>query len=165
MEKIIVGEWEIEYDKTQTEEAYRKKVEGCDCISCRNFYQATQSVSNEIKTFFADFGIDMAKPAEIFDVSTYKNGKILYLGFYHIIGSITKGRDVWEPTGNKNGAETCSQNNMFKITDELEIGFTFQTTMVDEHFPANICQMEISLWLPWLMEDRDYLEHFEIENQ
>jgi hypothetical protein len=166
MKIIRIGQWEVEYDKIKTMNVYNKcnpLLSGCNCISCQNFYNASKSFENEIKTFFEQFGIDIAKPAEIYDNGVYKSGKILYGGFYHIIGKIKNGSDIWVKNGSKK--ETYLQNDMYKINNDFEIGFTFQTEMVNEYFPENIFQMEISLWVPWVMEDKDYLKSFYIEKE
>ena len=53
MENIFIGEWKIEYDRNKTIEAYNKcaiLIEGCDCQSCQNYYNASHYFTDEIKT-------------------------------------------------------------------------------------------------------------------
>jgi len=122
-------------------------------------------LNNDIKNIFENFGVDINKPAEIYDSGLYKNGKLLYRGFYHIIGVIIKGKDVWEKTGDDEETETeiYHQSDMYKITDDFEIGFTYRTASVNKNFNGDIIQMEISLWVPWIMDDKKYIKGMNIE--
>jgi hypothetical protein len=47
--------------------------------------------------------------------------------------------------------EVSIQNNMCKINEGFEIGFTNKISIDDEHFAENIFQMEISFWVDWVL--------------
>jgi hypothetical protein len=161
MERIVIGEWEIEYDRNKTIDAYNKSetlTEDCNCISCQNYYNASCNLNNNIIKFFENFGININKPAEIYDVGLYENGKILYNGFYHIIGTIIKGKDVWENIASEEENETYHIENMYKVAEDFEVGFTYQTALINKNFIGKVIQMEISLWVPWIMDDKEYIK-------
>lgn len=167
MENIIIGEWKIEYDKNKTIEAYNKCatiIEGCDCQSCQNYYKASNYFTNEVKAFFENFGIDIKKPIEIYDNNVLKNGKILYGGFYYIFGKVIKGKDIWKKIDRNHGV--LSQNNMYKINNDLKIGFTLGRSVVNDNFPKkNTIQMEVLFLVPCVIEDDNFIKRFYIENE
>lgn len=164
MQNIIIGKWKIEYDKNKTVEAYNKcEIKGCDCQSSKNYYFASEYFTDGVKTLFTNIGIDIKKPIEIYNKGIYKNGKLLYGGYYYIVGKIIKGKDVWKRTHTSiDGGITFfqQQRKMHKISDDFEIGFTYHVSMLNNNFPENICEIDISFWVPWVLEDKDYIKNF-----
>jgi hypothetical protein len=163
MENSIIGKWEIEYDKIGTMEAYNKCgsiIQGCYCDGCQNYYIASHFCANEIKIFFEKMGIDITKPIDTNAWGIYKNGKILYGGFYYIVGKILKGDNCFVENKDTN---LYTQKNMYKINDDLEIGFTFSKSLSNEHFPKNTFQMEILYWVPWMLENKKFIKDFLIK--
>ncbi|MDR0467858.1 MAG: hypothetical protein LBG67_03315 [Campylobacteraceae bacterium] len=163
MEKMVIGEWELEYDKSKTLEAYKKhktSTEECACQSCKNYYHASKYFSAEIRAFFENMGVDVEKPIEVYDYSTYKNGKVWYGGWYHIVGKIVKGKDIWVETHRADGDIVYHRGDMHKVADDLEVGFTLQIYLHNDNFPDNIFQMEINFWVPWVLDDKECLKDF-----
>ena len=156
MQNITIGEWTIEYDKDATNTAYRKCKavnQTCSCITCKNYFVAAQDFPPKVNELFDSFGIDPTKPAEVYDVGLYENEQVQYGGFYHIVGNVQQGRDVWQPVRRFFKKNHRKQVNMMKIVDGFEVGFTFSTALVEEHFPRPVCTMEISFWVPWVIEE------------
>ena len=152
LQKITIGSWNLEYDKIATQNAYSNSIpinQGCSCNSCENYYQASKKFPAEINSLFGALGIDASKPAEVYDCGVFENGRVLYGGFYHIVGNILSGEDVWQPIA-KNHSK---QVNMLRIADGFEVGFSFSNNLVRESFPASVCQMEISFWVPWVINE------------
>ena len=94
-----------------------------------------------------------------------KYRKILYAGFYYIVGKINKGKNIWEEkfSSKDSNDKMYSQNNVYKINNDFEIGFTYKISISDNNFPESIFQMEISFWVPYVIDDKNYLKHFSIE--
>ena len=145
MDKIIIAGCEIEYDKIETKKAYEKcksLIHICNCISCRNYYNASPYFENAIKALFEKFDIDIQKPVDMYDIPTSKDGKLLYNGVYYIVGKIIKSKD----------------NHMYRITDDLEIRFNNNLSLKNENFSKNSFEMEILFWAPWVMDDKNYIK-------
>ncbi len=61
------GQYKIDVDVEKTKEFYSnaKTVStGCSCDGCLNFEKAVGKLPKEVRTFFADLGIDMTKVCE-----------------------------------------------------------------------------------------------------
>jgi hypothetical protein len=163
MVNIIIGDWEIEYDKNKTIEAYNKcqtTVEGCDCQSCQNYYTASNYFENDVKIFFENFGIDIKKPIEIYDNGVMKNNKILYGGFFYIFGKIIKGKDIYRKIDRNHWV--LEENNMYKINNDFKIGFRLERSMANDNFPKkNTIQMEMLFWVPCVIEDNNFINRFQ----
>ena len=152
MKRVRIGHWEIEHDKIATQNAYALLptiVQNCNCISCRNYYNACMQFPNEVLDFFSSLGTDPAKAAEIYDCGVFENGKLQYGGFYHIMGNVLSGEDVWQPVGTNHNV----QAEMLRLADDYEIGFSYATDLVDENFPRPVCQIEIAFRVPWVIAE------------
>ena len=99
---------------------------GCTCEICRNFIKAAPNFPSEIFEFMAKLGVDVKKPAEVYECE-YKVGKVLYGDWYHIVGNYLSGADVWQPVS-KNHAQS-DPVKMFCIADDFKIGFTHMAAL------------------------------------
>jgi hypothetical protein len=153
MERITIGKWEIEYDKKSTENAYSElKIvsEECGCSICRNYFEASKYFPIEIKNFFTILGIDIEKPIEVYDCSIMRNGKIIYYGWYYIIGRII--------------GENNIENEIYKIQEDFNVLFSFKETVFTDKFSEKAIVMSIEFLVPWMFEDKSEIIHFEEEN-
>ena len=150
-QKQIAG-WIIEIDKDTTELAYAKLPLdiGCTCHTCRNYIAAISAFPNEVLEFFEEFGIDPAKPSEVYE-NKFENNKVLYGGFYHIVGDYISGDDIWQPVAKKHKHQKTTE--FCKITDDFQIGFTHGVVLVPDKFPRPVLQMEISFNIPWVLDE------------
>ena len=85
-----VLEWQIEFDRDATAQAYIGLSVGCDCAYCRNFLAAFQSLPVEYAEFLKRFGIEPLTPAEIVEYNSNPDGTHYYGWWYHVVGVITK---------------------------------------------------------------------------
>ena len=146
------AEWMIEHDKAATEAAYSTLPFdiGCTCHTCRNYIACIPNLPDEARDFFAQLGMDPAKPSEVYE-NTFEEGAVLYGGFYHLVGNYLSGDDVWQPVTENH--EQQKYTAFYKITDGFEIGFTKHVSLVPDGFPQPALQMEIIFTLPWVLEE------------
>jgi general stress protein 26 len=149
--KTIDG-WEIEYDKYTTQASYAGLPDdiGCTCHTCRNFIKAAPSLPKAVFAFFEELGIDLLKPSEIYE-NQYKDGRVMYGGFYHIVGNYLSGADVWQPVAKNHSHQNIVP--MFHVADDFDIGFAHSVVVVPEGFPRPVLQMEVNFSLPWVLEE------------
>ena len=150
------GKYRLDVDVDRTRAFYKehakKLVDDCGCINCCNFDQAILTASDKILSFFDALGVDPHKSPEIFNVigALDKNGLVLYNGFYHIVGTILAGEDIWI----FDGKDLLRHNeSAFYVVDEnFRVGFTKKLDLLEEDFPTPCIQMEIDAHLPWVMD-------------
>lgn len=84
---LQIDDWKFGIDMTATM-AYSaaEAAEHCDCAYCRNFYAAVDDTYPHLRSFFAQFGINIEAPDELmpFDVEQ----QMWYDGVYLVCGSI-----------------------------------------------------------------------------
>lgn len=91
---IQVDDWQFDVDVDYTRK-YNQTIAQCQCSYDRNYYAAVDKLFPEVRSFLAQFGVDVTHPEEIFSVdqddepinymSWYTvKGKILQLGGYEI---------------------------------------------------------------------------------
>lgn len=142
MELMKVGPWFIETDVEQTKRFYddfHLITEDCSCDYCANYILACDKFPLEIKDLFDSLGIDPCKEGEVSEYVKNKDGKHFYRAFYHIIGKIIEGPQLW-------GKEASTYN-----LAGFEIGFTEDLDLVPEEFPMPTVQVEIHMNIPWLL--------------
>ncbi|MDR3344691.1 MAG: GNAT family N-acetyltransferase [Oscillospiraceae bacterium] len=123
---------------------------GCTCHTCRNFMKAAPSLPDDVFRFFAYLGVDPLKPSEIYE-NYFEGGIVHYGGFYHLVGNYISGDDAWQPV-----TKNVSHQNitpMHKVTENFEIGFTREVSVVPGVFPEPGLQMEVSFTLPWVLDE------------
>lgn len=154
--RIELGDYILEVNVEATREYYKNEryiSEGCQCDGCKNYEIAAGRVASEIKDFFSELGIDIKKPAEVY-VNYLESDIAYYGGFYHICGIIIKGESPWGSVSKteKSIVNQLDENNMFCIRDDFRVGFQNECILLSEDFPNPSIQMEISAYLPWLLE-------------
>ncbi|MFJ7826640.1 hypothetical protein [Psychrobacillus sp. NPDC096623] len=150
MDQIKVGSWDIEIDVNRTKEFYKNYhliTEGCSCDFCANYVLACDIFSQDIMNIFNLLGIDPRKEGEVSEYMENEDGTHLYGGFYHVVGRIIKGPNLWVPT--KKGSEVSSPT--FINYKGIEIGFSNDLVLVPEDFPTPVIQFEFQMNVPWLL--------------
>ena len=140
MNSYNLGNWTIDIDVEATRKFYQRFYaisDGCGCSYCINYVKACESYSKDIKDFFSDLGIIPTKEAEVYSCGEIENGRILYSGFYHIVGRIINGEDCWNPVDSN-----TKVHNLFQLSDDFNFGFTYDTNLVPDGFPKPVIQME-----------------------
>ena len=152
MIKRQIAGWLIEFNKDATEKAYAALPldMGCTCNTCRNYSAAIPGCPDEVRTFFEELGVDLAKPAEVYDLG-FEINPGLCGGFYHIVGNYLSGNDVLQPVTK----DQCPKKEVedFKIADGYQVGFTQNIALVPEGFPRPVLQMTIYFDLPWVLNE------------
>ena len=147
VDRIKVGRYLIEIDVNQTKSFYEEHhfiIEDCNCSYCTNYILACDTFSPEIKNLFNLLGIDPRKEGEISEYMKNEDGTHLYGAFYHIVGKIIDGPQLWTPINSENEVQLSNSGG-------LEIGFSEDLDLVPEDFPKPIIQFEIQLNIPWLL--------------
>ncbi|KIL35035.1 hypothetical protein SD71_15335 [Cohnella kolymensis] len=147
--EIRLNDWILEVDFDRTSKFYNDMDDEiqCDCLSCQN-YRLYLKKNNGVRSFFQQLGIDPFKDGDYTSYGVPENGRLLYLGVYHIVGVIVSGptviTDMW------------SNVNLTKVED-FNIGFSYELRCVDPDFPEPIIQLEFEANLPWLL-DKEWAE-------
>lgn len=154
--RLILGEYILDINVEENKNFYNNEIcvsEGCNCDGCNNYEKAVERVSEETKKLFERIGVDIKKPAEVY--VNYSEDDILYYGgFYHISGRIITGESPWKLI-QKTEETTTSQlaeNNMISIGENFKVAFQGECALISENFPKPSVQMEISAYLPWVLD-------------
>lgn len=118
-------------DKEATQKYY-EKISLCDCANCRNFYQQIRGLFPELELLLSEFGVDIAKPDEIFWFEEKK--EIRYILAYTATGHIeTEGK--------------CEINaGEFEII--IDNGY-IPNEQTEDYFLITVYDM----YLPWVLEE------------
>jgi len=144
---ILVGgieKWLIEVDIDKTREFYKKDIEVCNCLYCKNYLGATKFFKPTVIDVFKKFGINRVKPAHLSQFPTEINSRHLYLGNYYFVGSVVEG-------------ELCSNSNFNKMnTIEIEnfiFGFSEELDFMPEYLPDPVLQISFEVNIPWILKE------------
>jgi len=67
----------------------------CDCNGYRNFRAAQATIFTvPVRDFFGQFGIDVTKPSEIYDLGPPEDSLLAYGGWFHFVGVAINDDDV-----------------------------------------------------------------------
>ncbi len=91
MSSIMIDDWRFSFDREKTVEYYRSFDNGCLCDACKNFYENVSSISDDIKGFLEQFGVDIRKPVE--QDSYLKNRqqkKVSNILYYAVKGTVSE---------------------------------------------------------------------------
>lgn len=133
------GTFSVDVDAEKTRKYYtespRTLTEGCDCILCRNFLAAYDSLDPEIHRFFDSLGVDIRKAADMTTMHGDQERNILYYqGLCHVCGRIVDG---------------CSEE--YEYLPTFKVFFTTKCALVEKSFPYPVLQMEVDMKVPWVM--------------
>lgn len=145
------GTFSIDVDVEKTRKYYaesnRTLTEGCDCILCRNFLAAYESLDASIRNFFDSLGVDIRKAGDMTTMHGDKERNILYYqGICHICGRIVDGgveksyeKWHWEQTPER------------EVMPNLKVFFKTDCALVEQSFPRPVLQLEVDMEVPWVM--------------
>ena len=140
---LKIDEWEFDIDLTATMINSAEEVEGhCECGYCRNFYAAVDNAYPNLRTFLAQFGVDIEGPSELLPFEP-----TVYLAGYLVKGEIIrKSLDPINIDGIPVTAESEGEPGWFRLTiGELELPWTLAEPVDDIQSPANdpnfLCMM------------------------
>jgi hypothetical protein len=125
----------------------------CDCSGCRN-YRAARSLiyTDPILTFFAQFGIDTTKPAEIYEGGLV--GEIFHcFCWFHFIGSIVSASHRPINISERRLTPVFS-GGAVEISEMVKVDFHDNAQLVSESFRAlPLVQLECEFKIPWLLPE------------
>ncbi len=148
------GVYLIEHDPERTGGFYAQAPETlCDCAGCRNFRAAVSRMSEELRSFLEQFGIDPAKPAEMSVVYAPAKDELCYNGFYHFCGEILEGREAYIQTGER--AFELDQRYIISVNEGEQAWFLTQCALIDASFPRPAAQVEVFFNLPWVLDEEN----------
>jgi hypothetical protein len=110
----------------------------CDCNGCRNFRTAHKLIFDQATSkIFEQFGIDTAKPAEIFTLGSPDESSLLrYGGWFHFIG------------------EAISYDDVIDVSEHLEVYFLTRPALLPASFKCQpAVQMEFEWKIPWVLPE------------
>jgi hypothetical protein len=134
-EKIL--NWEIEYDRDATNQAYLSLPAQCDCAYCRNFHMVSNLLPPDFVMLLQKLGIDPAQPAEIVHYNANQDGTHYYGWWYHLVGQIISGNE-----------------SLVDLAQGMQVEFRSKDELAPKDFPRPIVQVEFFTNLPWVLEEK-----------
>lgn len=114
----------------------RADTESCGCTECTNYVNSCDAFSSEVSNFFLSLGIDPRKEADLFYCCQNDDGRHLYQGSYHFVGSIIDAPETnWFRIGNFE----------FAITN-----VAIQSNVIPSEFPKPICELSFEANIIWV---------------
>lgn len=110
----------------------------------------------DVLSFIASFGIDLRKEGEVSEYCENGDGTHLYGGFFHIVGRLISGPDVWVKTdeeGTQEGTHSYLDSNLYELSG-FSFGFTYGISLVPEGFPEPVLQIEFQGNIPWVISEK-----------
>ena len=113
---ITIGAYMLDVDVEKNNTYYQdeRNAYKCDCDGCLNYLCAVSNISSDTKDLFCQMGLDIKKPAEVYDLDS-KNNILMYGGWYHICGHICG--HIY------NGPVSSSDSSMEPIAENFEVKF------------------------------------------
>lgn len=125
-------DWKFDVDIPHTMQYSAIEAAGhCDCGYCRNFYAAVDAVCPQLRSFMAQFGVDLEAPETLFPYDV--DQKMIYEGEYLVFGSILQ---------EGSGAFQVGETTVFPLED----------TEYDLPQPYFLLSLE-HLVTPWVLQE------------
>lgn len=143
MKQIQMLGYTVLVDKELTQALYNElpllsDKEHCGCSDCSNYIRACETLDEQVKDFFDQFGVDPRKEGEIWHVYENDEGVHYYDGFYHFVGEIIGTYELdWIEVGNFKFGLTNASN---------------ESTLVPDRFPNPIIELSVKAYLSWDVE-------------
>ncbi|MGG0718164.1 hypothetical protein ABE096_11325 [Robertmurraya massiliosenegalensis] len=144
MKQIHLMKWTIEVDISRTKEFYGKEMELCNCLYCRNYMEACKHFDRDIVAMLASFGIDPAKPSHLSEFGEVDGKQRLYIGCYHLVGSLVEGE--YRTDSDWNDSNTANMKN-------FTFGFEKELMFVPNGFPRSVLQLGFEARIPWVLRE------------
>ena len=147
-----IGIYRLDIDIQRTAAHYAAPyTPGCDCDGCRNFQKAVHRLPEDVLSFLRQFGIDPAKPAEVYAIHSPEGGETLYGGFYHLCGTILDGQEPWVQVAKKQFR--LDERYAISLSGDFSFFFTGDCHLLQPDFPRPVIQLEFTGNLPWLLDE------------
>lgn len=143
-----IGRYLLDINIDENKKYYDKQKnisKDCKCDACENYEVNISNLSQKVKDFFDEIGLQIEKPREVY--TCYSENNILtYDGFYHVSGKIIKIE------------ESSNTDDDISIDYNYKISFDEKCDLVSEDFPKPLFQMDIKAYLPWLLDSENIYE-------
>ena len=140
------GIYVVNVDMEATRHVYaRLPALPCESACEANYVEAVRYAPLEISGFLNALGVDIAKPAAMSAGRPRPSGQILYEGCFFVVGELMEARHAM--------AGAMDTQCVFHLGDATACFAPEDRTPV-QLFGAPMVQLDVSLWLPWLMEGR-----------
>lgn len=153
--KMILGAYALDIDVERTRAYYARPYERvCHCDGCDNFHLAIRLLGKDAAEAFKRLGVDPQKPVEMGIPSTTDPSEAMYIGFYHLCGTVeTPKCPEWETT-NPTSAQHASEflGDTVEFGPNCQVSFRRECYVQDEAFPSPAFQMDVTMNLPWVLE-------------
>lgn len=154
------GGFTVDVDVEKTKQFYEASAqtltEGCDCIACQNFVKASKNFPMDVRSFFAQLGVDVCKAPDMSAMYGEQERQVLhYWGFYHLCGSILAGDNPW--VADSPESSHWDPEKAYEVAPGCRVGFTERCALTEDGFPAPVIQMEVEMEVAWLLEEQHYL--------
>lgn len=144
---------DIDVERTKSFYEYAETItDGCDCQGCRNYAAWAATLSEEPKYKLESMGIQLDKTPEVYANCSNGDGSLLYGGFYHLCGRIVRGKDPWRQV-TENG-KALDDDVFVSITDNYQVAFTEDISLLEKGFPTPVIQMEIIANIPFVLQEK-----------
>jgi hypothetical protein len=142
-----VLDWLLEIDREATTAAYNESLSqtDCQCIYCRNYRAASNTLPAQLTNVLGILGIDPAMPANSSEVLENKDGTHVYIAIYNLVGRIVRGCD-YQVSGSGRG-------DHYHFSEHVAIGFTGRAHF-PQGFPPPVLQAEILASIPWVIDEK-----------
>ena len=149
---VSIGQWKVYADPVATGIAYQATKRGspadCDCLYCRNFDAIGDAAYPAAFASFADtMGIDIAKTNEIVELGDFREGRVLYEGWFHVVGSIVEGPVPLDLTSSV-GATWHHMKESFQVSLSRQRDLPF-----DELAAKDLVQLNFLSNVPWVLDE------------
>jgi hypothetical protein len=149
---VSIGQWKVYADPVATGIAYQATKRGspadCDCLYCRNFDAIGDAAYPAAFASFADtMGIDIAKTNEIVELGDFREGRVLYEGWFHVVGSIVEGPVPLDLTSSV-GATWHHMTESFQVSLSRQRDLPF-----DELAAKDLVQLNFLSNVPWVLDE------------
>ncbi len=139
------GNCTIDVDVEKTKAFYETYTYSCTCDACRNFINYAESSPDALRAWFADLGLDIGKPGEVYDLWKTENGRRMYGGWWHLCGTVLTTDYRTEDSGEGYGMILY---DAYPVTAEFRVTFHDKCHCVPEGFPNPRIQMEVTAYVP-----------------
>lgn len=137
--------WIVDIEVDQTKVYYDNERDGCDCIYCVNYLEASKHFGAKIIDVFHKLGVQSSKPSHLSEYGMSKDGLRLYNGSYHIVGRVIEG-----PFSTNN---VLNKDNTFPV-DNFIFTFEKEVSFVPEKLPEPIIQLDFEARVPWVLNEK-----------
>jgi hypothetical protein len=151
--QTTVGRWTIEHDPDATRACYARISEVLQCAPCQSCENYLAMGNSNLPTAFWELlealGITFAKPAEICLACPSTGSNVLNGVWYHSVGRIVAGADVWKPHDDGNSGSWDGED----LAPGVSFGFSSKQDLMDDAFAGqSTIQVEFQVQIPWVLD-------------